>query len=115
MENDLRQLKIIRDFFQIRDDGQMPEGSRLLLEAAKPVRFEAGEDLMTEGAEPDDGMYIFLEGKAQVLIGTNLVNELSEGDVAGELALIKDGVRKATVRAATPVLCASSSASPAMP
>lgn len=86
----------------------MPEGSRLLLEAMELKTFQAGQDIVTEGDPPEDGMYIILEGDAHVLVGENtLVNELSAGDVVGELALIKDGVRKATVRAVTPAACAN--------
>lgn len=108
MEGDWKQLKIIRDFFQIQEDGQMPEGSRLLLEATELVHFDAGQDVVTEGASPEDGMYIILEGQALVLgTGGKLINELAEGDVVGELALIKDGIRKATVRAVTPMACAN--------
>ena len=108
MDMDWKQLKIVKDFFQIQEDGEMPEGSKLLLEAMELKHFEAGEDIVTEGEPPEDGMYIILEGQAHVLVGENtLVNELAEGDVVGELALIKDGVRKATVRAVTPAACAN--------
>lgn len=108
MDMDWKQLKIVKDFFQIQEDGDMPEGSKLLLEAMELKHFEAGQDIVTEGEPPEDGMYIILEGQAHVLVGENtLVNELAEGDVVGELALIKDGVRKATVRAVTPAACAN--------
>ena len=108
MDREWKHLKIVKDFFQIQEDGQMPEGSRLLLEAMELKTFEAGQDIVTEGDPPEDGMYIILEGDAHVLVGENtLVNELSAGDVVGELALIKDGVRKATVRAVTPAACAN--------
>ncbi len=104
---DWNNLKIIKDFFQIKEDGSMPEGSRLLLESMDSVHFESGEDMVREGDSPDDGMYIILEGDVHVLIsGDILVNELGPGDVVGELALIKDGVRKATVRAMSEVECA---------
>jgi len=108
MDMDWRQFKIVRDFFQIKEDGSMPEGSRLLLEAMRHVELEPGQDIVTVGASPEDGMYIILEGDAHVLTaGGELINELSAGDVVGELALIKDGVRKATVRAVSHVACAN--------
>lgn len=108
MDEQWKQLKIIKDFFQIQEDGQMPEGSRLLLDATELKTFEKGEDMVTVGNPPDDGMYIILEGEAHVLTGDGvLINELGAGDVVGELALIKDGVRKATVRAAAPATCAN--------
>ncbi len=107
MDTHWKDLKIIRDFFQISDDGEMPEGSRLLLEAMDLRNFEAGEDIVTLGNTAEDGMYIILEGHTNVLIaGDILVNELGPGDVVGELALIKEGTRKATVRAMEPVACA---------
>lgn len=108
MDEQWKQLKIIKDFFQIQEDGQMPEGSKLLLDATELKIFEKGEDMVTVGNPPDDGMYIILEGEAHVLTGDGLlINELGAGDVVGELALIKDGVRKATVRAVTPAVCAN--------
>ena len=107
MEQNWQQLKIIKDFFQIQEDGAMPDGSRLLLNAMDLAVFGPGEDLVTVGASAEDGMYIILEGSARVLTADGtLVNELGEGDVVGELALIKDGVRKATVRAVGQVSCA---------
>ena len=32
MDREWKHLKIVKDFFQIQEDGQMPEGSRLLLD-----------------------------------------------------------------------------------
>ena len=99
MDEQWKHLKIIKDFFQIQEDGRMPEGSKLLLDATELKTFEKGEDMVTVGNPPDDGMYIILEGEAHVLTGDGLlINELGAGDVVGELALIKDGVRKATVQ-----------------
>lgn len=107
MTGNWKDYKIIRDFYQIEEDGSMPEGSRILLDATDLVTFEPGEDIVTYGATADDGMYIILEGRTKVLgpKGT-LISEQESGDVVGELALIKDGTRKATVRAATKVICA---------
>lgn len=108
MEQRWQDLKIIRDFYQIKEDGTMPEGSKILLDATGIVNFHTGEDIVTIGAEPDDGMYIILEGTTRTLLaGDEAVGEQNAGDVIGELALIKDGTRKATVRALTEVLCAN--------
>lgn len=107
MTGNWKDYKIIRDFYQIEEDGSMPEGSRILLDATDLVTFEPGEDIVTYGASADDGMYIILEGKTEVLAANGvLISEQESGDVVGELALIKDGTRKATVRAATKVTCA---------
>ena len=107
MEGDWKEYKIIRDFYQIDEDGSMPEGSRLLLEATDLVAFEPGEDIVTYDASADDGMYIILEGKTRVFAPNGaMISEQEAGDVVGELALISGGKRKATVRAATAVTCA---------
>lgn len=107
MKQDWSQWKLIQDFFQIEKDGTMPEGTRLLMEAMDLKSYQDGEDLVVVDAPADDGMYIILEGTTKVLNREgSLINELAEGDMVGELALIKDGVRGATVRAAGPVRCA---------
>lgn len=107
MDQNWRDLKIIHDFFQIQADGSMPEGSRLLLDAMEQTVYEKGQDIVTIGASAEDGMYIILEGTTRVLAEDGaLISEQGPGDVVGELALIKDGTRKATVRAAEPVVCA---------
>lgn len=108
MEQGLQNVKIIQDFFQIQEDGSMPDGSRMLLDATKIVTFEAGQDIVVIGAEPDDGMYIILDGTTRTLLaGDEPVGDQGAGDVIGELALIKEGTRKATVRAVTDVTCAN--------
>ena len=100
-------LKIIKDFYQIEEDGSMPEGSRVLLDATDLVTFELGEEIVTCGASAEDGMYIILEGRTKVFGPQGvLISEQEAGDVVGELALIKDATRKATVRAVTKVSCA---------
>lgn len=112
MDNQWKDLKIIKDFFQVGEEGQMPEGSRMLLEAMERKEFGQGQDIVTVGAQPDDGMYIILEGDVHVLTAEGvLINELGPGDVVGELALIKEDVRKATVRAVTGTVCANISRS----
>ncbi len=107
MKQDWSQWKLIQDFFQIGGDGSIPEGTRLLMEAMDMAVFEDGQDIVVVDAPADDGMYIILEGRARVLNRQeNLINELAEGDMVGELALIKDVVRGATVRASGQVRCA---------
>jgi EAL domain-containing protein (putative c-di-GMP-specific phosphodiesterase class I) len=68
-------------------------------------RFAAGAELFREG-EPADCAYILQEGRLEVsqLHGgaKEVVAELNPGDLFGELALIQDGVRSATVTALEP-------------
>ncbi len=107
MTENWRQLPIITSFFKAGEDGQMEEPSRLLLEAMDLMEFQSGQDIVKAGAAAEDGMYIILEGNVKVLDAKGgLINEMGDGEVIGEMGLIKDSTRAATVRAAGPVTCA---------
>lgn len=104
----LRQLETVREFFKIEQEGELAEGTRLLLEAMTEVVFSDGQDIVRYGAECDDGMYIILEGTALVYEEKgSLINTLGTGDFIGELGLINDDRRAATVRAKNTVRCAN--------
>lgn len=104
----LVKLPAIREFFKIQPDEEIKEGTRLFLEAMSQVDIAAGEDIVTYGNECEDGMYIILSGETEVLSSTGeLINRLTTGDFIGELGLINDDKRGATVRAVTDVVCAN--------
>ena len=63
-------------------------------------RLLAGETLFREGDE-GDRMYVVLEGRMDILVGDTIVETASEGGIGGEMALIDDAPRAATVVAAT--------------
>lgn len=108
----LRSISTIQEFFKIDPNGELKEGTRILLEAMEEVQIHKGEDVVTIGADCEDGMYIILSGTTEVLDGKgNLINTLSVGDFIGELGLINDDKRGATVRAASEVVCANISKS----
>lgn len=107
MAENWRQLPIITSFFKADPDGRLEEPSRLLLDAMDLMEFGNGADIVKAGAAAEDGMYIILEGNVKVLDGKgSLINEMSAGEVIGEMGLIKDSTRAATVRAVGPVKCA---------
>lgn len=104
----LRTIPTIQEFFKIDPAGELKEGTRILLEAMEEVEIKKGDDVVTLGATSEDGMYIILKGITEVLNAKgNLINTLSVGDFIGELGLINDDIRGATVRAATDVVCAN--------
>nr|MBQ8251754.1 SpoIIE family protein phosphatase [Lachnospiraceae bacterium] len=104
----LRKIPTVQEFFRVKEEGEIPESTRLLLEAMEEVRFKDGEDIVVFGEEPEDGMYIILEGQTDVLNDRGeRVNLLSQGDFIGELGLINDDKRGATVRAKGEVVCAN--------
>lgn len=104
----LKQISTIREFFKIDEEKELSEGTRLLLEAMTELVIPKGRDIVTCGAGSEDGMYIILNGKADVFNsdGTR-INRLGAGDFVGELGLINDDNRAATVRASSDVRCAN--------
>ncbi len=105
----LRKLSTIRDFFQISEEGELPEGVRLFLEAMQEKDIPAGQDIVVCGADCEDGMYIILDGTCDVFNanGDRINTSLGEGDFIGELGLMNDAPRGATVRAVSDVRCAN--------
>jgi CRP-like cAMP-binding protein len=58
------------------------------------------EVLFREG-EQGERMYVVLEGRVDILVGDNVVETAKEGDIVGEMALIDDAPRAASVIANT--------------
>jgi CRP-like cAMP-binding protein len=67
-------------------------------------RFPEGAEVTTEGAT-GAGFFVIIEGNADVSIGGEHRATLGPGDHFGEVALIDDGVRSASITAATDLLC----------
>jgi len=93
------------DFFS----GLQPEELRRLAEALTPCPFARGEVITRQGA-PSDGLFILVDGKADVLLENDAGNrvrvaELAPGSVFGEMGLMTGEPRSATVVAHTEVEC----------
>jgi len=82
-------------------NGLSPRVLEQLAEQAKPVTFLADDIVIGEG-ERGDALYIITHGVVSVIKGNNVMAELTDGDFFGEMALLGDQVRTATVKAKTP-------------
>jgi voltage-gated potassium channel len=67
--------------------------------------FPAGSVVVREGDEHGIGFFVVAEGEGTVTIDGNQVAKVGPGSYFGEVALISDRVRTATVTATTDLRC----------
>ncbi len=75
-----------------------------LASTMKERQFDAGATIASEGST-GIGFFIIDDGEATVSVHGDDVNTLTHGDYFGEVALIDDGARTATITAKTPLKC----------
>ncbi len=84
-----------------------PSKLKLLAFTSERLEFLPGEEICRQG-DPGDAAYIIIEGQAKVLVNTPegvvQVATLECNDIIGEIAILCDVPRTATVVAATPVI-----------
>ncbi|HEV2356717.1 MAG TPA: cyclic nucleotide-binding domain-containing protein [bacterium] len=77
---------------------------RRIADSAKERRFDAGTTIVSVG-EPGHGFYLIIDGRAEVKRGDRTIATLGPGEYFGELALIRETPRTATVVAKDPTTC----------
>jgi CRP-like cAMP-binding protein len=77
---------------------------RRLAETGKRRTYAADEEIVREGST-GTALYIVLNGTARVLRGGEAIGEVGAGDFFGELALIEEHPRSASVVAVTETEC----------
>src|SRR5260221_8913614 len=70
--------------------------ANLFTNEANPVRLAPGETLFKAG-DPGDAMYVLLNGTLDILVGDKVVENSTRGAIIGEMALIDQSPRGATV------------------
>eukprot|EP00300_Choanocystis_sp_HF-7_P041961 c8742_g1_i2.p1 GENE.c8742_g1_i2~~c8742_g1_i2.p1 ORF type:complete len:363 (+),score=97.19 c8742_g1_i2:22-1089(+) len=96
----IRERLLQNVFFSHLDDQEVAE----LIDVVFPKEFAPGDVLMQEG-DVGDLFYIIDEGFADIYVGQQRVRECSVGDSFGELALMYNAPRNATVKARTDLKC----------
>jgi CRP-like cAMP-binding protein len=85
-----------------------PLSQRQLARLARQVgerEYDAGASVVREGERNAVAFFILADGEARVTVGGKQVRTLGPGDHFGELALISERERNATVTATTPLRC----------
>jgi CRP-like cAMP-binding protein len=86
--------------------GVAPAKLKLLAFASDRVSYRPGEILFRQG-DPGDAAYVILEGKADILAdasgGLIKIAELGDNAIVGEIAILCDVSRTATVKASGPL------------
>lgn len=84
--------------------GISDESMKRLAEVAGEVEYPAGNYIVRQG-QIGTGLYVLLAGRARVIRGSDELAELGEGEFFGELAVIDQQPRMASVQAETDVTC----------
>lgn len=71
-----------------------------IVEVAKDVQHPRGRRIVEEGKR-GVGFHLIVEGRAKVIVGKRTKARLGPGDYFGEMSLIDEGPRSATVEAET--------------
>lgn len=77
---------------------------RRIANGVKERRFDAGASIVSAG-EAGHGFYLIVQGRAEVKRGDRTIRTLGPGDYFGELALLRETPRSATVVAKDPTTC----------
>lgn len=93
----LRQVPMFRDVD--------PARLKLLAFTSERVQFSDGQRFFSQG-DPSDAAYVILDGRANVLLNTPSgdiqVAELGSNALVGEMGILSDTPRSATIQAAEP-------------
>jgi pyruvate,water dikinase len=82
------------------DDGELEQVMALF----KERRFSAGETVVMEGSS-GAAFYLIDSGEAVVTVGGEERRKLTAGDYFGEISLIDEGARSATITASSDLVC----------
>jgi CRP/FNR family transcriptional regulator, cyclic AMP receptor protein len=89
--------------------GIKPKELKKLAKRMTERGFDQGDEITREG-ESGIGFFVIEDGNAAVSVGGEIVRTLGPGEHFGEIALIDNGPRSATITASTELRCRGMSA-----
>ena len=102
LQRDVQVLKTIPLFAKIE-----PARLKLLVFTSEHLQFQPGDMLCRQG-ELGDAAFIVLDGKADILVDTKngpvIVASIGRNDIVGEIAILCDVPRTATVKATSELI-----------
>ncbi len=81
-----------------------PEEIAAIAAVAQESYFEEGQIVVTQGT-PGQAFYLIMEGKVEYLRDGSVLGEFGPGEFFGEMSLLDEAPRSATVRAASATWC----------
>ena len=81
-----------------------PRELRRIADSFKERHFKAGDEIASEG-KSGVGFFVIAEGRAKVTIHGEERGSIGPGEYFGEIALIDEGARTATLTAETDMTC----------
>ncbi|MEM8778902.1 MAG: cyclic nucleotide-binding domain-containing protein, partial [Cyanobacteria bacterium P01_G01_bin.49] len=94
---------ILQGLSQVEVMQQLPEKEKeAIASLITPIYVEPGQTLCREG-ELGDYFYMIVQGEAQIIKGKKIVTTLGPGEIFGEMSLLSQEPRSATVVSLTPM------------
>ncbi|GAB4281652.1 MAG: hypothetical protein Kow0056_17230 [Coriobacteriia bacterium] len=81
-----------------------PDELAAIAELAQEQSFEPGQIIVTQGT-PGQAFYIVLSGRVEILRDGRSLGAYGPGDFFGEMSLLDNAPRSATIRALEPTTC----------
>lgn len=92
----------LRDIYLFKDI--KAEFINLIIDNSRRTEFTAGTTIIKEGEVSNGEAYIIQEGTVEVIRNEKFIKELTAPDIFGEIALVTDEPRTATVQAKTDMI-----------
>jgi CRP-like cAMP-binding protein len=81
-----------------------PEEMAAIAQAAQESDYEAGQLIITQGT-PGQAFYMIVSGKVEILRDAKSLGAYGPGDFFGDMSLLDNAPRSATIRAIEPTRC----------